>query len=184
MTGPRDRASALHRSWKQFRQRKVLSLLLDVALIVAVLLAIHAWQTRALPIDEPAPETVLSVLDGSRFANAIEPGKTGIVYFFAPWCVYCKTSIDNLDELVNDGQVAWGAAVALAYDNPGDVAEFVEETGIELPVLMGHEGTAGDWSVRGFPTYYVIDAEGRIHSHSVGYSTKLGMWWRVWRAGS
>ena len=170
------------RAWKRFRERKALALLLDVVLIIGVFLAVHAWQTRELPVDEAAPDTVLSLLDGSRFENAITPGEAGIVYFFAPWCVYCKISIDNLDELVADGDVAWGVAVALAYDDAGEVAEFVEETGIGLPVLMGHAGTASDWSVQGFPTYYVIDAEGRIHSRSVGYSTMLGMRWRAWRA--
>ena len=26
---------------------------------------------------------------------AVELGEAGIVYFFAPWCYYCRTSIDN-----------------------------------------------------------------------------------------
>jgi len=51
-----------------------------------------------------------------------------------------------------------------------------------MPVLMGDDSTARDWSVRAFPTYYVIDTEGRISSRSVGYSTRLGMWLRYKRA--
>jgi len=50
------------------------------------------------------------------------------------------------------------------------------------PVLLGDAQTAADWSVRAFPTYYVIDASGRIDSRSVGYSTWLGMWARGWLA--
>ena len=168
--------------WRRFRERRVLSLLLDVVLILAVFGAIHAWQTRDLPIDQAAPETVLALLDDSAVESAIRPGQAGIVYFFAPWCFYCKTSIDNLDDLVDSGAVAWGTAVALDYESAAEVSEFVEETGIKLPVLMGDGRTAADWSIRGFPTYYVIDAEGRIHSRSVGYSTDLGMRWRAWRA--
>ena len=169
-------------AWRRFRERRALSLLFDVVLILAVFGAIHAWQTRNLPIDQEAPETVLALLDGSGVESAVRPGEAGVVYFFAPWCFYCKTSIDNLDELVNSGAVAWGTAVALDYGSAAEVAEFVEDTGVSLPVLMGDRRTAADWSIRGFPTYYVIDAEGRIHSRSVGYSTKLGMWWRGWRA--
>lgn len=169
-------------AWQRFRERKALSLLFDVVLILAVFGAIHAWQTRNLPIDQAAPETVLALLDGSGVESAIRPGEAGVVYFFAPWCFYCKTSIDNLDDLVNSGAVAWGTAVALDYENAAEVSAFVEETGVSLPVLMGDGRTAADWSVRGFPTYYVIDAAGRIHSRSVGYSTNLGMRWRAWRA--
>lgn len=172
----------LRSAWTNIRSRKGLSLLLDTALIIAVFLAVHAWQTRDLPIDEMAPDTRLALLDGSGLADAVRPGEVGVVYFFAPWCIYCKTSIDNLDGLVAGGSVAWGTAVALDYGNTAEVAEFVEETGVALPVLMGHGGTASDWSVPGFPTYFVIDAEGRIVSRSVGYSTWLGMRLRAWKA--
>ena len=46
---------------------------------------------------------------------AVSEGEAGIVYFFAPWCFYCRTSIGNLDDLVADGNVAWATAVALDY---------------------------------------------------------------------
>ena len=140
-----------------------------------VFLAIHSWQTRDLPIDEAAPETVLSLLDSPGFQSAVREGQAGIVYFFAPWCFYCRTSIDNLDGLLHRGKLAWATAVALDYGDEDEVREFVSETGIDLPVLMGTAGTARDWSVKAFPTYYVIDADGRISSRSVGYSTSLGM---------
>lgn len=153
-------------------------------LILGVFLAIHAWQTRDLPIDEPAPQTVLSLLDSPGIRSAVRDGEAGIVYFFAPWCFYCRTSIDNLDKLVHEGNLAWATAVALAYGDVDEVREFVNETGIGLPVLLGTEGTARDWSVKAFPTYYVIDADGRISSRSVGYSTSLGMRFRYSRASA
>jgi thiol-disulfide isomerase/thioredoxin len=168
--------------WQSVRKRKALSLLLDAALILAVFLAIHAWQTRNLPLDEAAPETVRALLDGSGEAAAIQLGEVGVVYFFAPWCFYCKTSIDNLDELVADGRIAWGTAVALDYEDIAEVEEFIRETNVSLPVLLGDPRVAADWGVRAFPTYYVIDAQGRISSRSVGYSTWLGMWARAWMA--
>lgn len=168
--------------WKQFRSHFWGALLFDVVLIAGVFFAVHAWQTRDLPIDESAPETVLALLDGSGISNAISDGDAGIVYFFAPWCFYCRTSIDNLDDLVKEGVVAWGSVVALDYADAAEVQEFIDETGVSLPVLMGNPATAADWSVRAFPTYYVIDSNGRISSRSVGYSTKLGMRYRHWRA--
>ncbi|MEJ2383628.1 MAG: redoxin domain-containing protein [Xanthomonadales bacterium] len=168
-------------AWRRLRQRKWTALLIDAALIVAVMLAVHAWQTRELPVDEPAPQTVLALLDGSGLATATRSGEPGIVYFFAPWCFYCKASIGNLDDIAA-GDAAWGTAVALDYGSPDEVRAFVEETGIRLPVLLGTPQTAAAWSVRAFPTYYVIDAEGRISSRSVGYSTWLGMRARAWLA--
>ena len=168
--------------WQKFRKHFWLSLAFDVVLISAVFFAVHSWQTRNLPVDEPAPETILALLDGSGIHPAVITGEAGIVYFFAPWCFYCRTSIDNLDELVAEGKVAWATVVALDYQDAAEVQEFIDETGVSLPVLMGNPATASDWSVRAFPTYYVIDADGRITSRAVGYSTRAGMRFRHWRA--
>ena len=104
----------------------------------------------------------------------------GVVYFFAPWCFYCKTSIDNLDELVASGQLAWARVVALEYESLEEEREFIRETAVELPVLLGSSQTTSDWQIRGFPTSFVIDGDGRIVSRSVGYSTKIGLQTRVW----
>lgn len=166
--------------WRRLRASFWGSLVFDAALLVLVLWAVHAWQTRDLPINQPAPFTRAPLLDGSGLADAVRPGEAGIVYFFAPWCGICRVSIDNLDSLVADGHVAWGSAVALDFANPAEVQEFVDDTGISLPVLLGSGQTAADWSIQAFPTYYMIDAQGTIHSRTVGYSTLLGMRVRAW----
>ena len=68
----------LRERWSHFREGKALSLLFDAALILAVFFAVHAWQTRELPLDEIAPETMLALLDGGGPVNALRPGETGI----------------------------------------------------------------------------------------------------------
>jgi thiol-disulfide isomerase/thioredoxin len=169
-------------AWKRLRSHFWLSLAFDAFLIMSVFLAVHAWQTRDLPDNVQVPETVLALLDGSGIRSAVSPGETGIVYFFAPWCFYCRSSIGNLDDLVGEGRVAWGTVVALDYSDAEEVQTFIENTGVSLPVLMGTGMTAADWGIRGFPTYFVIDAQGRISSRSVGYSTGAGMMFRNWMA--
>lgn len=175
-------SSSLRERWQRFRSRFWLSLVFDALVLLAVFLSIHAWQTRDLPHDEPAPETVLTLLDGSGIQAAVIPGEAGIVYFFAPWCFYCRSSIGNLQDLVEDGNVKWGTVVALDYGDAEEVQTFIDKTGVSLPVLMGNSRTARNWRVRAFPTYFVIDAEGRISSRSTGYSTTLGLIFRNWMA--
>jgi thiol-disulfide isomerase/thioredoxin len=99
----------------------------------------------------------------------------GVVYFFAPWCFYCKHSIDHIDDLVESSTVEWARAVALDYGSLEEVRAFVAEVGLDQPVLLGDADIAADWHIRGFPTYFVIGAEGGIESRSVGYATKIGM---------
>jgi thiol-disulfide isomerase/thioredoxin len=167
----------LREAWRRLRERTWLSLAFDVAVLAVVFFAIQAWQTRHLPDDELSPVTELPLLDGGS-GSALRAGKPGIVYFFAPWCRVCRLSIGNLDSLVGSGQVKWATVVALDYADADEVRDFIDRSGVSLPVLLGTAQTATDWSVRAFPTYYVIDSAGRIQSRSVGYSTWLGMWAR------
>ncbi|NIP17878.1 MAG: redoxin domain-containing protein [Xanthomonadales bacterium] len=165
-------------AWKRLRSRYWASLAIDVTIILAAFWLIHAWNTRELPRDRPAPALPALRLDGARAAPQVPEGQAGVVYFFAPWCFYCRHSIDNLDALVDSGAIAWARVVALDYGGPGEVRAFVEETGLRQPVLLGDANTARDWNIHAFPTYFVIGPGGRIDSRSVGYSTWLGLWAR------
>jgi thiol-disulfide isomerase/thioredoxin len=165
--------------WRRWRRHYWASLAGDVALLLGVMWAIHAWQTRDLPADLPAAsfaaETELPALGGNRRLSVIGAEGRGVVYFFAPWCGWCRSSIGNVDGLLADGSIDWARAVALSYSSETEVAEFAARTGIGLPVLLGTDRTARDWSIKAFPTYFVIDADGTVLSRSVGYSTWLGL---------
>ncbi len=170
----------LKSAWKALRGHFWGSLAIDVVLIITAFLLISMWQTRNLPDDDHTPPLELTWLDDMRADSVMVSGQVGVVYFFAPWCFYCRSSIDNLDELVSSGKLAWARVVALEYENLDEVREFIKETGVHLPVLLGSSKTTSDWQIRGFPTYFVIDGDGQIVSRSVGYSTKIGLQARVW----
>jgi len=162
-------------AWAALRNSRWGSLAFDVSAIVLVFLAIHAWNTRALPRGAGLPGLDLPRLETGAGPAGLPAGRAGVVYFFAPWCFYCRTSMDNLESLVASGDIAWARAVALDYANPDEVREFIARVGWTQPVLLGDAGTARDWSIRAYPTYFVIGPGGRIHSRSVGYSTWLGL---------
>ena len=166
--------------WKKLRSHFWASLLIDVVLIIGVFALVSMWQTRNLPDEEHTPPLEAVWLDDSGADSVMVEGQVGVIYFFAPWCFYCRTSIDNLDELVASGKLAWARVVALEYENLDEVREFINETGVDLPVLLGSRQTTTDWNIRGFPTYFVVDEKGGIVSRSVGYSTKIGLKARVW----
>ena len=170
----------LKNAWKTLRGHFWGSLAVDVALIVTAFMLVSMWQTRDLPDDDHTPPLELAWLDDMRADSVMVPGEVGVIYFFAPWCFYCRKSIDNLDKLVASGQLAWARTVALEYGKLDEIREFIDETGVDLPVLLGGPKTSADWNIRAFPTYFVIDEDGQIASRSVGYSTKLGLQTRVW----
>ena len=158
----------LKNAWRTLRGHFWGSLAMDVALIVTAFMLVSMWQTRDLPDDDYTPPLELAWLDDMRADTVLVPGKVGVIYFFAPWCFYCRKSIDNLDELVASDKLAWARLVALEYGDLDEIREFIKETGVDLPVLLGGPQTSNDWSIRGFP------------SRSVGYSTRIGLQTRVW----
>jgi thioredoxin-related protein len=42
---------------------------------------------------------------------------------------------------------------------------------------------AAAWGVRGVPTFFVVDSQGMIRFREVGYTTGLGLRWRLWLVG-
>jgi len=166
--------------WKALRANYWGSLAFDVVLLMMVFILIHAWQTHDLPDDEYTPALEPAWLDDMQADSVLVAGETGVVYFFAPWCSVCRYSIDNLDQLVASGRLSWARVVALEYGNLDEVREFIRETDVHLPVLLGGPQTTRDWQIQAFPTYFVIDGNGQIVSRSVGYSTRIGLQARVW----
>jgi hypothetical protein len=48
-----------------------------------------------------------------------------------------------------------------------------------MPVLLGDRATGAAYRIQGYPTYYVIDAEGRVARRDTGLSTVAGLWLRT-----
>jgi len=170
----------LKSAWQSLRGNYWGSLAFDVFLIVVAFSLVSMWQTRNLPDDEHTPALEAVWLDDMKADSVMVSGEVGVVYFFAPWCFYCRHSIDNLDKLIKSGKLPWARVVALEYGHLDEVREFLKETGVNLPVLLGSQQTTQDWQIQAFPTYFVIDKTGQIVSRSVGYSTSIGLQTRVW----
>lgn len=166
-------------NWRKYRARA-----LEAALIIAVLIAIYAYQTRSL-LDadrEPAPDLTLTTLQGNDYRLAEHAGKPALVYFFAPWCPYCSASADNLVRLRQwrERDRLEIVVVALDWASRQEVIDYADRHGLNVPVLLGDASVAAAWRVYGFPIYYVLDSEHRVVWRDFGYSSQFGLWWRSW----
>ncbi|WP_293267214.1 hypothetical protein [Neptunomonas sp.] len=63
----------------------------------------------------------------------------------------------------------------LYYSDEQAVSDFVTGLDIDVPVLLGNSAVARAYKIKAFPTYYIINAEGKIEMSSIGYSTELGL---------
>ena len=156
--------------------------LLNGAIILAVFLAVNAWQGKDLVSNQvPAPLFRLPALSGNSVALEDFQGKRVLLYFFAPWCKVCDFSVGNLNwvrKLRGEDSAAL-LAVALSYDDLQSVNSFVERNSLDVPVLLGTPELFKSYRIRAFPTVYTVNKSGEIDGATVGYATTLGLWWRT-----
>ena len=161
-------------SWKRW--------LLNGAIIIAVFLAVSAWQGKDLVSNQvPAPLFKLQTLSGDLVALEEFKGKRVLLYFFAPWCKICDLSIGNLNwvrKLRSEDSTEL-LAVALSYDDMQSVKSFQERNTLDVPVLLGTHDMLSSYRIRAFPTVYTVNKSGEVDGSTVGYATTLGLWWRT-----
>ena len=117
-----------------------------------------------------APELVLPGLDGRTVSLASYRGKPVLVNFWATWCDTCRAETPDIVAL-NERVTAKGAVViGVSMDDNAFkvVPPFVKEHKITFPILIADRKVSASYAVRGLPTAYLIDPEGRISRRWVG----------------
>ena len=132
-----------------------------------------AGASDSAPADEastlPAtlPDFTLGDLTGTPRSIRSWPGKSMIVNFWATWCAPCRREIPLLRKLQQQHGGEGFQVVGVAVDVREDVAKFVQEIGIDYPVLIGEQdgldavNLFGQGSI-GFPFTVFTDNQGRI----------------------
>jgi thiol-disulfide isomerase/thioredoxin len=150
-------------------------------LLLIALAGVYLWQTRdLLDTGNQVSTTALPLLAGGSAPIVEGQGKPTLVYFFAPWCQICSLSIGNLDDL--DAEQINIKKVAMDYASLENVWEFVKEHDVQGEILLGHEGLKQQFRVYGYPTYYILDKDGKVLARDMGYSSGLGLKLRQWLA--
>ncbi|AZY50494.1 TlpA disulfide reductase family protein [Bordetella avium] len=137
------------------------------AIIIAGIGAWFVWR--------PAPEVppvVFTMLDGKQVSLQDLKGKVVLVKFWATSCVTCvKQMPDTISAYKEYAPKGYEAiAVAMQYDPPNYVRNFVQGRKLPFPVAIDSTGDIarafGD--VRLTPTAFLIDKQGRIIKRYLG----------------
>ncbi len=126
------------------------------------------------PVDPPRPAPALRLpdLDEEVVDLASLRGKVVVVNFWATWCPPCRREMGSLERLY---QALADKGVVVLGVNVGEDAETIfsflgmVEPSPSFPMLLDRDSTTVEaWGVRGLPTTFVVDREGRIVYRAVG----------------
>ncbi len=159
--------------------RAVRSGLINLLLILLVVSGVQWWKGRPLASGE-APPLVGLTLAGRALDLAKFRGQPVLIHFWATWCPVCRLMDGAIDDIAHDHAVV---TVALHSGTPEDLGRFLQEHGLQFPVISDPDGhLATRWGVRGVPATFVVDAQGQIRQATVGARTEWGLRVRLWMA--
>jgi thiol-disulfide isomerase/thioredoxin len=174
----------LQRLWRRLHPH-----LGTIAFALVLFTGVHLWQTRDMP-SGPAPELAFILLspDGSRTSTTLAqwraqyPGKPVAIHVWAEWCPICKAEEHNVHRLVADHPVL---TIAMQSGSADTVAKVLRQRQMPWQTAVDDNGElAQALGVKAVPAFLVVDANGQLRGASVGYTSEIGMRWRLWWASA
>ena len=166
-------------------RRRYLRWAIDIAIVLAVIYAVGAWQTRDIPTST-LPDFHAATVDGNTSSleqwRSQHPDSAVAVYFWAEWCGICGAMEGNIDRLAQNWPVL---SVAMQSGAPEAVATQMEDKGVDWHTLVDEHGQlASHLGVHGVPTVIIVDAKGNTRFTEMGYTTTAGLLARIWWANN
>lgn len=159
------------------KQHRWLSWLLQLCLIVLVFVAVRGYQLRDA-VQGEAPIIHGQLLNGETFNLSNYRGQPVLVHFWATWCPVCKMENSNIAAIAQERRVI---TVASWSEGAQAVAEYMRQENLDMPVLVDDEGRwARVYGVNAVPSSFILDENGMIQFVESGYTTEIGLRWRLW----
>ena len=158
--GPVNRAYPAHlRSYPAHLMQRLLRAL------CCLILAAAACSKAPLPVPGAlSPNLNLPDTSGNMLSLSQFKGQVVFLNFWATWCDICREEMPALQGIYLRHRKRGFVILAPSIDKGGrkDVLPFLARNAFTYPVLLSDPRTAERFGVRGLPTAYLIDREGRI----------------------
>jgi len=119
---------------------------------------------------KPAPDFTLQTPDGKPYSLAALKGKPVLLDFWATWCGPCRKATPAVEQVYR--QYKDQGLIVLGVDGGEQsavVTDFLKKTPMAYPAVLSGESTVlKDYQVKAFPSFVLIDRDGKIAAYEVG----------------
>lgn len=157
--------------------------LLMLMLMLAAPMSAGAYP-EMIPLEETsligraAPDVDLQTLSGGKFVLSEARGRPVVLAFWASWCGPCRKEMPALMALQEKNSDVRIVMVNVDKDIR-DARRFLAQIGLsaeEAEIALDNEAIAlGAYSVLSMPTTFLVDPNGTVKFHKVGFSTEKGL---------
>jgi thiol-disulfide isomerase/thioredoxin len=122
-----------------------------------------------------APDFELPALDGKKMKLSDLRGKAVLLNFWATYCGPCKIEMPWFVELQKEYGPQGFQIVGVAMDDASneEIAKFVQQMGVNYPILIGEESVGQKYGGVGvLPTTFFIDRDGKLIYREFGLQSR------------
>lgn len=145
--------------------------LILISMLVFSSLGVALAKTPMDPIvgTPKASEFNLNAVDGSKVSLDEYQGKFILLNFWATWCAPCRKEMPAMSDLYNQLK-GRGLEVVGVHVGPSlaGVKKFLQSVPIDFTILLDKDMSLASWGVRGLPTTFLINPEGKLIYKAVG----------------
>lgn len=127
--------------------------------------------TFGLPIGSDAPAFTLKDADGRDRSLADYKGRVVVLDFWGSWCPPCRAAMPGIQKLHEHYMDQPVSVLGLNFEQSpkADPAKFMKDKGFTYGLLLKAETIASQYKISGWPTFYILDREGRIAWSAIGH---------------
>ncbi|MCS6909216.1 MAG: redoxin domain-containing protein [Anaerolineales bacterium] len=122
-------------------------------------------------VGAPAPDFVLTDLEGRQVRLSDFKGQVVLLNFWATWCSPCQAEMPAIEDRYATFKSQGLVVLGINQDeDTKTVQAFVERLGLTFTILLDPGAVVGElYRARGLPTTFIVDRDGKIIVQKVGF---------------